>query len=148
MSLGKSKSKGFHLSLTMLITLLALVAIALASWKPIAIVYHRYCLDHAGHPSDPFSAAYSRASHIDRLAQLGFYEERIFVYQYPAMGSPEYRALKSDIADFASKYNPVALQIEKGSLIVWETPERMSCVAPIIDTFIDAHHNRLSDAAN
>jgi hypothetical protein len=147
--MSECKSKGFRFSPTILFTIIALGAIALVSWKPLAITYHRYQLGRIG----GYRSGHGGYNHVEALPQLGFYEMWDFHYVHIVCGSPDYcspefLAFRSAISDFRHKHKLVHTTISEEFVHVTDAPERMSILAHLLNALIDAHDKPPSDAAN
>ena len=140
MALQKSRLTRYQFSLKTLMLLVVLVAIALVTWKPLAIVYHRHRLHQAWQSSDTVSDL----AHTRALVQLGFYEERQFVFKHVVVGSPESRALISDLRDFGGDLplKDGLTSMMSGSspgdidaITIWVIPEHMSQAVSIVEAY-------------
>ncbi len=90
-----------------------------------------------------------QVSHLQALVRLDYYEERRFVFNHLVVGSPESRALLSDLVDVAgnlpSKDGLISLmgrdaQQDIGEITVWTKGEQnMSHVASIIGAYDTPH---------
>ena len=140
MALRKSRRITCRFSLKALMLLIVFAAVVLVSWKPLAIALNRYRLGQASRSSDTDS----QIMHTKALANLGFYEERKFVFNHLVAGSRESRNLIADLQDLArnSQSNGGPFSLMGGyspgdidAITVWATPEQMIQAASIVEAY-------------